>query len=247
MADGRVGYTARSGDELGVWIINGDGSNPTQVGDAAAVQDLQVTPDGKYFVYANENGQESTLYRMGVDGSDPVVLTSKEEFVIDSTVAPDGSSVVYDVWKTDRKSHDVVLKRLPLSGGDTSTLSTDDCSVPMFSPDGSYISCIYFAGPRMAVLSAKDGSKIAEFKPLTSSLLNPGAHWTPDGLALVYIVHQKNVCNVWKQSISGGKPEQLTNFTSGSCYNLEFSPDGSRLYLARGDELRDAVLITNYK
>jgi Tol biopolymer transport system component len=71
--------------------MNADGSNQEQVGDAAAVQDLTVTPDGKYFVYANESGKDSILYRMGTDGSDPVELSTSKEFVIDSTVSPDGA------------------------------------------------------------------------------------------------------------------------------------------------------------
>ena len=247
LPDGRVGYTARSGDAINIWVMNPDGSNQTQVGDAAAVQDLTVTPDGTHFVYADENGISGSIYRVGTDGSNPTALTSTKDWVVDSAVSPDGGSVVYDVWKTDGIGHDVQLKRIPFGGGEPVTLSTDDCSVPLFSRDGAYISCVYFSGSRIAVRSASDGSKVAVFDTVKTPLLNSGAHWTPDGKALVYIVHQKNVCNLWKQPIDGGKPQPLTDFTSGACYNLEYSWDGSRLYLARGEELRDAVLITNYK
>jgi len=247
LPDGRVGYTGRAGDAINVWIMNADGSNQQQVGDAAAVQDLTVTPDGKYFVYANESGTDSVLYRMGTDGSDPVELSANEEFVIDSTVSPDGTRLVYDVWKTNGNSHDVELRNVPLNGGEPFSLAHDNCGVPHFSPDGAYISCVYFSRQKVAVLSAKDGSTVAGFDAVTSALLNSGAHWTPDGRALVYIVHQKNVSNLWKQPIDGGRPEPLTDFTNGSCYSLAYSWDGTRIYLARGDEIRDAVLITNYK
>jgi Tol biopolymer transport system component len=182
-----------------------------------------------------------------VDGSEPTALTSKQEWVVDSTVSPDGATVVYDVWKTRGVGHEVQLKKIPISGGEPATLTSDDCSIPLFSRDGAYISCVYFAGAQIAIRSAADGSKIAVFDTVKTPLLNSGAHWTPDGKALVYIVHQKSVCNLWKQPVAGGKPEQLTDFTNGACYSLEYSWDGSRLYLARGDELRDAVLIRNYK
>ena len=247
LPDGRVAYTGRSGDAINVWIMNADGSNQEQVGDAAAVQDLTVTPDGKYFVYANESGKDSILYRMGTDGSDPVELSTSKEFVIDSTVSPDGARLVYDVWKTNGNSHDVELRNVLLNGGESLTLTHDNCGVPHFSPDGAYVSCINFSRSKVAVISAKDGSTVAVFDAVRSALLNSGAHWTPDGRALVYIVHQKNVSNLWKQPIDGGKPESLTDFTNGSCYSLAYSWDGSRIYVARGDEFRDAVLITNYK
>ena len=247
LPDGRVGYVARSGDELNNWVMNADGSNQTQVGDASAVQGLTVTPDGKYFLYSNEIGPASFLYRIGTDGADPVELTKREEYVVDSAVSPDGAWVVYDVWRTNGLDHDAILRKIPFDGGEPIALSEDGCSVPHFSPDGAYVSCVYFSEPRLAVLSAKDGSKVAVFDAVKTPLLNSGAHWSPDGRALVYIVHQKNVCNLWKQPIDGGNAEQLTDFTNGSCYSLEFSRDGSRLYIARGDEIRDAVLIKNYK
>jgi predicted ATPase/DNA-binding winged helix-turn-helix (wHTH) protein/Tol biopolymer transport system component len=247
LPDGRIGYTARSGDELNVWVMNADGTNQIQVGDASAVQDLTVTPDGAHFIYADERGGNTALYRVGVDGSSPIEITAKEEFVIDSTVSPDGAWVVYDVWRTNGVDHDVQLKKIPLSGGEEVMLTDDDCSIPLFSRDGAYISCVYFNGSRVAVRSAADGTKIAVFDTVKTPLLNSGAHWTPDGKALVYIVHQKNICNLWKQPIDGGKPEQLTNFTNGACYSLEYSWDGSRLYVARGEEIRDAILIKDYK
>ncbi|MFL6467649.1 MAG: hypothetical protein ACJ72Z_06800, partial [Pyrinomonadaceae bacterium] len=245
--DGRVAYVARSGDELNNWVMNPDGSSQTQIGDASAVQDLAVTPDGRYFLYSNETWPNSFLYRVGTDGSNPVELTKREEYVVDSAVSPDGAWVVYDVWRTNGVDHDAILKRMPFNGGEPDILSSDGCSVPHFSPDGAYVSCVYFSESRVAVLSATDGSRVSVFDTVNSPLLNPGAHWTPDGRALVYIVHHNNVCNLWKQPIDGGKPEQLTDFTNGSCYSLEYSKDGTRLYVARGNELRDAILITNYK
>jgi predicted ATPase/DNA-binding winged helix-turn-helix (wHTH) protein/Tol biopolymer transport system component len=247
LPDGRVAYVARSGDALNNWVMNADGSNQTQVGDASAVQDLIVTPDGKYLLYSNETGSDSFLYRAGIDGSDPVTLTRPEEYVVDSAVSPDGTWVAYDVWRTNGVDHDAVLKKIPFNGGDPIILSSDGCSVPHFSPDGASISCVNFSGSQIAVLSAEDGSRISVFDTVKTPLLNSGAHWTPDGKALVYIVHQKSVCNLWMQPINGERPKPLTAFTSGSCYSLEFSRDGSRLYIARGDELRDAVLIKNYK
>ena len=245
LPDGRVGYIARSGDDLNIWLMNSDGSDQTQIGEASAVQDLAVSPDGKYFIYSNEIEGRTMLFRMGTDGTDPIQLTSRDDHIIDSTVSPDGAWLVYDSWMTRGLKHDAVLIKVPFGGGEPSTLSSDDCSVPRFSPNGRYVSCSDFGKDQLAVISASDGSKVSSFDVVKHGSLN--GHWTPDGRALAYIVHQNNICNVWTQPIDGGKAEQLTDFTSGSCYNLAFSRDGSRLYVARGNELRDAVLITNFK
>ena len=195
--------------------MNADGSDQTQIGDASAVQDLAVTPDGKYFLYSNEVDADATLFRIGIDGTDPVQITGNDDYVIDSTVSPDGAWLVYDLWKTRGVSHDVVLKKVPFGGGEPISLSNDNCSVPHFSPDGQYVSCVYFDKSQFAVISSVDGAKVAAFDTVKSPHLNTGGRWTPDSRALAYIVHKNNICNIWTQPIDGGKPEQLTDFTSG--------------------------------
>ena len=93
-------------DVLRSWATH----NKLESSDADAVQDLTVTPDGKTFVYSNETASNASLFSVGVDGSDEVELSGKEEYVIDSAVSPDGAWLVYDVWKTNSKSHAVQLQ-----------------------------------------------------------------------------------------------------------------------------------------
>ena len=72
-----------------------------------------------------------------------------------------------------------------------------------------------------------------------------GAKWTPDGRSLTYLVHRQNSGNVWVQPV-GKPPRPLTTFTKGYIYRHVFSNDGTRLYVARGHQIRDAVLIKNF-
>ena len=73
--------------------------------------------------------------------------------------------------------------------------------------------------------------------------LNSGARWTPDGKAVAYVVTEKGISNIWLHPIDGGAPIRLTDFTTASIYNFAYSIDGTRLYLARGQQIRDAILI----
>jgi len=57
-------------------------------------------------------------------------------------------------------------------------------------------------------------------------------------------VTQNGVSNIWSQPVDGGEPKPLTDFTSGSIYHFAYSLDGTRLFLARGQQIRDAVLIS---
>ena len=78
-------------------------------------------------------------------------------------------------------------------------------------------------------------------------ILNIGAKWTPDSSAVAYIDLHSNINNIRVQPLNGEPSHLLTNFTSGDIYNFAFSPDGTRLFAARGYAVRNAVLITNFR
>jgi Tol biopolymer transport system component len=69
----------------------------------------------------------------------------------------------------------------------------------------------------------------------------------PDGKSLAYIAYTRGVANIYIQPIDGKPAHALTDFTSGDIYNFAFAADGSRLYLARGYAVTNAVLISNFK
>jgi len=67
--------------------------------------------------------------------------------------------------------------------------------------------------------------------------------WSPSGKGLQYVVTQNGVSNLWEQPLSGGKPKQFTQFTSGQILDFNWTLDHTRLLLTRGSENRDAVLL----
>jgi Tol biopolymer transport system component len=56
--------------------------------------------------------------------------------------------------------------------------------------------------------------------------------WTPDGQGLAY-AGPPAAANVWVAPIDGGAPRQLTRFTDQAIEAIAWSPDGSRLAIAR--------------
>jgi Tol biopolymer transport system component len=69
--------------------------------------------------------------------------------------------------------------------------------------------------------------------------------FSPDGKGIVYPVREKGVDNLWLQPLDGGPGRQLTNFGSLKIYSYQWSPDGKKLALVRGDSPSDLVLIQN--
>ncbi|MGB7437285.1 MAG: hypothetical protein WBR26_07280 [Candidatus Acidiferrum sp.] len=63
----------------------------------------------------------------------------------------------------------------------------------------------------------------------------------------MFLDSRDGVGNVWLQPLQGGKPRQLTNFSSDRIYSFDWSPDGKQLVVARGNSSSDVVLISNFR
>ena len=74
-----------------------------------------------------------------------------------------------------------------------------------------------------------------------------GLHWSPDGRILNYLSTAHGATNIWALPLAGGKPTQLTRFTSQDIYSFNWSADGSRLFMVRGTTKNDVVLIRGLK
>ena len=71
--------------------------------------------------------------------------------------------------------------------------------------------------------------------------------WSPDQKGIPYVLTKKGASNVWQQPLSGGDPHPITDFTSEHIYNFAWTRDGKKLLLARGNNVRDVVLISNFR
>jgi Tol biopolymer transport system component len=71
--------------------------------------------------------------------------------------------------------------------------------------------------------------------------------WTPDGNALLYVLGQNGVSNIWRQPLSGGPAERITNFQSQQILSFDLSRDGKQLAMARGTINSQVVLLRDKK
>ena len=248
LPDGRVGYTARIGESLTIWVMNADGTDQRQIGsDFQYIEELRASPDGRYFVFSARRSGLSHLYRIDPDGSNLRQLTDGLSNEIDSSVSPDGRWIVHDSNVFENGAWRPELRRTSSDGRESHRFGEPNVFgfVPHYSPDGRLVSGT--VGPRrVQLLRADDGRLVRTIETVEHSSLNLGARWTPDGDYLTYIVFRKNAFNVWRQPLSG-PARPLTNFPQGDIYNYAFSHDGARLYLARGYQLRNVLLIKNFK
>ena len=242
--DGKVAFLGRDGDGYAIFETGANGEGRRRLFGAPTMQELRSDPDGTFFVFAEQKDDLTQLFRADRSGGEARQLTFGNSSKIDSTVSPDGKWIVYSDTAFDGEKVRYSLQRIPADGGPPDILSTEACEVPHYSHDGRYISCS--SDDRIRIVSASDGALVREIVPEMPFVSNSGARWSPDDGYLVYRVIKNAATNLWRQSISGGQPEQLTAFPKGDLYNFAYGPDGKKLFLSRGTQIRNAILIKGF-
>jgi Tol biopolymer transport system component len=241
--DGKINFLARDGDGSAIFEADADGQNRRRVFGSATMQELRASPDGRFLVFAEQQNDLTQLFRIDRNGGDRRQLTFGNSSKIDSSISPDGKSIVYS---DDGGSDTFSLQRIPSDGGAPEKLLNEYCGAPNYSHGGQFISCFLQDG-KIRILSAETGQTVGELNPESSLLLNSGARWTPNDKDVVYRVVKSATTNLWRQPVAGGDPQPLTRFPKGDIYNFAYSSDGTKIYLSRGAQIRNAVLIRGFR
>ena len=114
------------------------------------------------------------------------------------------------------------------------------------SPDGKLMAYdSHTARDGIAIASLSNGDVLKYFEKLEA--YRGLARFTPDSQAIIYIVNGNTVGNLWRQSLDGSRPQQVTHFTEGLIVNFALSADGHQLAVARSQHYNDVILITDFK
>jgi Tol biopolymer transport system component len=240
---GRIVYRSVESGSANIWVVDEDGTNRRQLTTDGGVGWPAVTPDGEAVVYAR---QDSGLWQVSMKDAAPRAIVSMQGASFPDVTA-DGKSVVF----TAAPSGVETLWSVPIAGGQPHQLSTLAARHPDVSPDGGRIAA-YMRGSRSEAMSIGvmpvDGtappSMLGDVAPSMAYAL---VRWTADGKAVLHNSAVRDRANVWMQPLSGGAPKQLTRFGDQAIFAFDRSADGTKLYIARGALMRDAVLIRNFK
>jgi eukaryotic-like serine/threonine-protein kinase len=239
------------GDGGNLLRMSVDGGNKTTLLSDPSSQ--VIHPDGcaggRYIVltWSNHTANKKTdIWRVDTDGSNPKRLTSGVTDV-GGICSRDGERVYYENIDTAQ------VFRVPIDGGTPEAvpgtvglfgsaglgLSSDGKLLAFFMPSkdpkvtvGKIALVPLDAGPKPQVKFLDPDPRFAE-----------SPKFTPDGKALVYVIHEKGTDNLWLQPLDGSPGRQVTNFQGDAIQYYLFSLDGKTLGVMRTHIESDVVLL----
>jgi TolB protein len=179
---------------------------------------------------------------LDLNTSQRVQMTNGSNYDQEPDVSNDDQWVVYTSWPSNNPS----VWKVPLRGGTPVRVSGQQAQYPFVSPDGKEIVCQIreFNGMwHVAILSLETGAVLKEFSqiPINGFRLTP-VRWSPDGTALDYVATRDGSSNIWRQSLNGGAPRQLTRSAEDSILYFAWNRSGTKLAYIRGRADSDVML-----
>ena len=225
-----------------------DGSARTQVaGSDRNILFAWGCGDGKHIVYSVPRGNASDIWRMDADGSNQLQLTHDKSTLL-PVCSRDGSTVTFDY--EDQLS----TWRMGIDGSNPTSLGLHNQTAPVvfLSRDNKLV--LYRVGhpdapqlrDQMVSVPVAGGPPVFSFDvPLGTAQNFP--RWSPDDRGVDMVLVRGGAANIWRQPIPSGAMKQITNFPGGLIRGFNWSPDGKTLFLARGTQSSDIILMKSAK
>jgi Tol biopolymer transport system component len=241
--DGKIFYTAPSGQQSDIWSINSDGTASKQLTSDSFTEGLGcVSPDGRYAVFSSNRSGNFNIWKMDLASGEQTQLTEGAEVDSQASCTPDGQWVLFKSLRQGKST----FWKVPLSGGTPEQLSDKSAAWAAISPDGKLVALRYFeeqGNVNKIALVPFAGGEPTKILEVSTGFRDIGLGWNPDGRAIIYVATRDNADNIWTMPIDGGTPKQLTNFTNGLIFGFQPSRDAKQIALSRGSQTDDVILL----
>ena len=202
-------------------------------GDIAGEQ-VAVSPDGKYFAYVSEIGNEQSLWvkQTGAESNLRIVGPSANRYN-GITFSPDGNRIYYSVKEKDGPQS---IYQVPALGGPSRKIVSDGRGPVAFSPDGNSIAFVRNATSLM--IANADGSNLREAAKAKDDQRWIRVAFSPDGtkLATIYFSASDSLYHLSEVNIADGAERLLEPPAWNRLRAVHWLKDGTMLVSGRDPE-----------
>jgi serine/threonine protein kinase/Tol biopolymer transport system component len=232
-----------------VFTANYDGSDRTLVaGSDRNTLFAYGCGDGKHIVYSVPSGNGSAIWRMDADGSNAVQLSHDKSALL-PICSLDGSTITFD-YEDQLSSW-----RMGIDGTNPVSLGLQHQTSPFvfLSKDNKFV--LYRLGhpesPQrrddLVAAPVQGGAPAFSFEVPVGGGAQGLPQWAPDGHGVDFVLTRGGATNIWRQPVPSGTLKQITNFPNGIIRSFNWSPDGKTLFLTRGSQTSDIILLKSGK
>ncbi len=257
LPNGKLLFAKINGQDDGdIWQMDADGTNEKQLTKANGKNSYPfLSTDGSLIFFEGFRNGEYEIWKMNADGTNQIRLTKTPQ--VEETICgitPDSKTIIFIEKSLDNSIP--TLKQINIETGlITQLISSENTYLQLakLSPDGKNI--IYSAAPidfatgvvpqSSLYIASYDGTKISDAKQIVKTVISNQYKWAADSKSLLYTDLQGNNNDVWRLNLSDLKTKKLTNFNLENIVRFVTSPDGKKLYLVRGSDTQEVVLIKN--
>lgn len=245
--DGKIVYSSNVSGKFDIWMMNADGSEKKQLTHQGVINiEPCVSADGRYiFYFSVEDNRVVGIMRMGIDGKNPVPVTTEL-----GNWNVSCSSAENEIFYLSQNEKGLQIMKNSADGKQETRILQKDASRFALSPDGKKIAYAFWDSEKQSygkeIFSLETG-KAATFELPDSAVQKIGEtpislRWTADSKNLTFVNDEEGFSNIWLLPLSGEKPKPITSFKEDYVVSFAWSRDGKTLAVARGKAMSDAVL-----
>jgi serine/threonine protein kinase len=233
---------------LQFWTVHTDGSGLASVLDNEPLKQApSPCPDGKTFLYVSiDERNRAKIARAEYTSTTGTALTSGP-LDFGGVCTPDQQSYLYLNNVSNGVAH---LMKASFSGGTPTKVMSGDIGDISLSPDRNFIVLSMLKQQQdrnvrhLLLLSLKDFNVVRDV-PVDPRATNFGI--LADNSAFIYSKREGNVDNLFTEPVNGGPPTQFTHYKSDHIRSYEITRDGKTLVISRGNEVANALMISNFR
>ena len=256
--DKEVAFLSDSGGHANLWVVNTGSGGLRQITDErdpnVAVGVPVWSPDGPSIAFVSSRGNQGLTFGVWLVDSDGSNLRNVANPGLGPAWSADGRWLYYST-RSGSTAADVVLKKVPVEGGQAVTVTTER----LRNVIGSHGDTLYYLFERPLV----DGTPEFEIRAATPEdapfrvlaripasrvpiwqIVNPAL--SPDGKWLAQALTDGLTTNIWALSTTTGQWRQLTDFGERATFiarRMSWSSDGRSILAAVGEGDSDIVML----
>ncbi|MBX7170482.1 MAG: winged helix-turn-helix domain-containing protein [Pyrinomonadaceae bacterium] len=235
-----------------LWLIDSEGHSPKQLTKETKVSPNTPASDGKFIYYNVNRNRLPNINRILLNGENVNEITNESEGNRRSPqVTADGNWLYYSYF--DAKGGKIMRRNLAETKEEV-FLENENLQCGIFlalSNDGKYLSCFNSRpnqnfsekyNAEIAIISVEDKS----VKYISVDGDRFPLRFSSDSKAVEFTLSFEEGTQIMRQGLDEKEAKPILQMPKDHIFNFAWSPSNKKIVLSRGQQLRDAVLLTEF-